>query len=79
MPHEGSRASTRETCIACHRPLPAGLGTRRLLSAAAMPYRLVMPAASSARARRACLEARRAARVKLFGMALVPRLTAPAP
>jgi hypothetical protein len=46
-PHAGSRASTRATCIARHSPTPRGVGMARLLSALAMPFLLVMPAARS--------------------------------
>jgi hypothetical protein len=39
----GSRASSRATCVARHWPTPPGVRMRRLLSAAAMPLRLVTP------------------------------------
>jgi hypothetical protein len=42
-----SRFNSRETCAACQRPPPEGVGTPRSLSAAAMPFRLVIPAARS--------------------------------
>jgi hypothetical protein len=43
----GNLASSRRTCVARQCPLPAGVGTPRSSNAAAMPVRLVMPAACS--------------------------------
>src|SRR5262249_8661420 len=45
--HPGNRASTRATCIARHWPIPRGVRMARLLSALAMPFLLVIPAARS--------------------------------
>jgi hypothetical protein len=43
--HTFNRASGRCTCEAGQRPRSRGVGTRRLLSASAMPLKLVIPAA----------------------------------
>jgi hypothetical protein len=43
--HTSNRASSRRTCVAGRWPRPRGVGTRRLLRAAAMPLKLVIPSA----------------------------------
>jgi hypothetical protein len=45
--HLSSRLSNRATCMGCQCRLPAGVGMPRPSSAAAMSFRLVMPAARS--------------------------------
>jgi hypothetical protein len=42
-----SRFNSRETCAACQWPPPEGVGTPRSLSAAAMPFKVVIPAVRS--------------------------------
>jgi hypothetical protein len=74
---DGIRFNTRETCAAYQRPLPAGVRMPRSLNAAAIPLRLVTPAACSsftmgarsaalslARVWRSSMPARRTAGVK---------------
>jgi hypothetical protein len=77
VPHPASRFNNRATCDAYQRSLPAGVRIPRSLSASAMPFRLVTPAAcsaltigasfaalSAARAWRASMPARRTAGVR---------------
>jgi hypothetical protein len=43
----GSRFNSRATCVGCQRPMSRAVGTWRLLSAAAMALKLVIPFAWS--------------------------------